>query len=346
MNRTMAIKVALTTAFSTILLGSGTTLAAPRVELELITEAGSPVTATHKWNKFLGDLGIRVRIRSASRGDRIEVRQRGEGDSAVYQVTGVLTDRNTLRLPEAEFRLGDRSGLSDWLAKLREGGERRLQETEGAFGLTPTQLLAVNEALSRPIRIATKGKDAFEVLKAASPQVSLPFAADSQAQRVMADGGPVLDELQGLSAGTLMAAILRPLGLVLVPRKGEGGKVKLWITDVRNAAESWPVGWPLQKAPREVAPELFEFLQVEIADRPLSESLDAVGSRLKIPMLMDHNSLARHRIDPETTRVTLPSRRTYYLQILDRLLNQAQLKNELRVDEAGTPFLWISTLKR
>jgi hypothetical protein len=156
----------------------------------------------------------------------------------------------------------------------------------------------------------------------------------------------VADALQGLSAGTVMAAVLRPLGLVLVPRKEAGGDIKLWITDVRTARASWPVGWPPETTPIETAPKLFNNLNVEIEDTPVSLALEAISGRIEMPVLYDHNSLARQRIDPSEAKVSLPAERTYYQRIINRMLNQVQLNGELRVDEAGTPFLWISTIRR
>jgi hypothetical protein len=88
------------------------------------------------------------------------------------------------------------------------------------------------------------------------------------------------------------------------------------------------------------------FLNVEIENTPLAGALDAIRTRLDLPLLFDHNSLVRHRIDPTEIHVSLPAGRTYYQGALDRLLNQAQLKSDLRVDEADRPFLWISTLKK
>ena len=324
-----------------------TARAEPRVELELITEAGLPPTGAQQWLAVLKDLGFSgLRIRQARPNDQVQIRQRGSEDRPSYQVTGLLTAKNTLVVPGGEFRKSDRTGLAAWLAKLREGGERRLQEREGAFGLTPTQLVGVHEALSLPITFSTKGERSFDVLKRVAGGLSLPFLSDSATRQVMAGDAQVADELQGLSAGTAMVAVLRPLGLVLVPQKESGGSIKLWITDVRSTRESWPVGWPPDKKPIETAPALFNYLNVEIEDTPLSEALEAVGGRIELRMLYDHNSLARHRIDPAEAKVSMPAGRTYYLRIINRMLSQAQLNSELRVDEAGTPFMWISTIKR
>jgi hypothetical protein len=321
--------------------------AQPRVELELITEEAVSAVIAHQWGAALGDLRLgNVRIRAAQPGDRVEIRQRGSGDSIVYQVTGALTARNTLRVPGAEFRFSDKAGLSTWLDKLKQGGETRLGEREVAFGMTPTQLVAVHEALKVPVTFATKEQRSFDALKRISATLRLSFLADAEARQAMAGDDPVLDELQGLSAGTAIASILRPLGLVMVPQQA-GADVRLWITDVRRSKESWPVGWPSDSSPRETLPELFTFAgNVVIEDTPLDAALNAISQRIKAPILYDHNSMVRQQIDPAAVHVSMDEGRTYYQRIIARLVNQAGLTSELRVDDAGTPFLWVSTLRR
>ncbi len=330
-----------------MLIGAAAVRAQPRVNLELVTEPGFPPAAAHRWMHALQDLRLgNLQIRSAHPGDRPEIRQRGEGASASYRVTGVLTSGNTLRLPGGEFRLGDVNGIRDWLQKLEQGGEQRLRETEAAFGLTPSQLVDVHKALSVPVTFSTEGRRTFDVLNRIAGSLSLSFLADGATQAVLRGDDPVLDELQGLTAGTAVAATLRPLGLVLVPQQQPGGDIRLAILEVRQASESWPVGWPSDRSPRETLPELFHFLNVEIEDTPLSEALEAIGDRLPAPLLYDHNSLARQRIVLADIPVSLDPGRTYYQRILTRLLSQAKLTSELRVDDGGTPFLWISPLLR
>jgi hypothetical protein len=318
--------------------------AAPRVELELVTEADAPITAAHRWLEVLKDAGFsNVRIRAAQSGDKTGIRSLGSAAAPGYEVTGVLR-RNRLLVPGGEFGQSDKSAIAAWVARLQEGGQAGLFERPATFGLTAKELVAVHDALKFPVTISTKGQQPFGVLKEIARSLKLPFSADAEARQMLNGPDPVADELRGLSAGTAMAAVLRPLGLVLVPAK-QGREIKLLIMDVRQATESWPVGWPSEKPPRETLPDLFSFLNVDIQDTPLTEALDALSQRLKTPFLFDHNGLARHRIDL-TKKVSLPGKRLYYLQILDLVLNQAGLKSDLRVDEAGTPFLWISPLKK
>ena len=121
--------------------------------------------------------------------------------------------------------------------------------------------------------------------------------------------------------------------------------MRLVITAGDRRADSWPVGWKPDKKPRDVIPLLFEFLTVEIRNIPLTQACDAIQKRLKVPFLMDHEALARHGIDPEKHNVSLPAKRTFYKRALDRLLSQVRLRGEVRVDEAGQPIMWISTIK-
>jgi hypothetical protein len=67
--------------------------------------------------------------------------------------------------------------------------------------------------------------------------------------------------------------------------------------------------------------------------------------RVKAPLLLDHNALARSSVNMNT-KVTLSDPSTFYARALDRLLLQAKLKYEIRVDEAEKPFLWLTTLRQ
>ena len=57
---------------------------------------------------------------------------------------------------------------------------------------------------------------------------------------------------------------------------------------------------------------------------PLSEVLTAISGRVKAPLLLDHNALAREEIDMNA-KVSLPKTNTYYARALDRMLFQAKL---------------------
>ena len=61
--------------------------------------------------------------------------------------------------------------------------------------------------------------------------------------------------------------------------------------------------------------------------------------------MFDRNAMALHQADPTTVTADVPGKRMSYSQVLRKILSQAKLKYELRVDDAERPFLWITTTK-
>jgi hypothetical protein len=320
--------------------------AEPRIDIEVCTEAGFVVTAAGEWNTMLGELGLSsVRIRGAKPGDAPEVKKVGTDAAPAYRVTGILTPDGKLNLPnKGRFALSDKARLAAWFDKLRADGIEAIATKPVAFGLLPSQLVQVHESLKGPVKFSTKGQSPRDVAKKIADSLALKFVTDPTSQRALGSEEPVADELHGLSAGTSLAAVLRPLGLVMVPEKADG-QLRLRISDSRSAKEHWPIGWPSKATPGESVPELFKFLNVEITDFSLGESLAAIGGRVKVPIVIDYNALARLDVDLAKKKVELPKAKTFYGKALDQILIQANLKYEIRVDEADKPFLWISGIK-
>ena len=332
---------------SAIVLAATPAYAGATVQLELVTAKGFPITGAHQWMEALAGLGFSgVRIRSARPADQPQIEATGTDAARIYRVMGVLDARNTLRLPGGSFSIRDQRRLSQWLAKIKAGGEEGLTAKPAAFGLSNQQLVDLHGALAARVTLATTDQSAVDVVSAIRQRLDLPIATDPSVVARLEGANPVSEQMQGLSSGTALAAVLRPLGLIHVPRVQTGGEFQLVVTDVRNSAESWPVGWPPEKQDRELVPKLFEFLDVEIREEPVDSAVRAICQRLKLPVLYDHNSMARFQIDPSQTRVSIPAGRSYYKRILDRVLAQARLKAEIRVDEADQPFAWITTIKR
>ena len=313
-----------------------------QVELELATEPGVSPTAAQQWLSVLKDLPVdNLRIRSARGGEQPEIAKRG----ARVLVTGVITSRGQLVLPGGSFSQADVGRIRGWLTKVKStGGEapNAAAAKPFALGLAADQLIELHEGLNVPVSIATKGVSSKDVVRKIRSSVRTPIDIPASIVPAFADDPGVLDELQGVAAGTALAAVVRPLGLVLIP-DATSAPIKLVMARVSSGGHVWPVGWPPEKNPTEYLPALLKFLDVEITDTPLLEALEAVQGRLKAPILFDHNGMARQRIDPAAINVTVPPGKTFYSKILDRIVVQAKLKWEVRVDEAGQAIIWIST---
>ena len=92
---------------------------------------------------------------------------------------------------------------------------------------------------------------------------------------------------------------------------------------------------------------MYEFHNVNVSGVTAAKLLEVVGKQVNAPVLYDHNVLARYGIEPEKATVSHPQERTTYSVALRKMLAKVEgrLKFEVRVDEAGKPFLWVSTIK-
>jgi len=338
----------ITLAASFCLLSLGQATAAPRVTLELMTGKGFPITGSQEWLRALQGCGAdSIRIRAARAGDRPDVEVTGAGATASYRVTGLLDASSQLHLPGMRAVSKTSTGkLKAYFDKLRDGGVEGVATPPAAFGLTPTQLLDLHKKLSAKVTFSTAGRKSIDVARQLVGVLPMTVTMDESAKPALASNAKVAEEMTGLSLGTTLAAVLRPLGLVFYAKKPAGRNVMLIVTDVRNAKDTWPVGWPAERSPRETLPALFTFINVEIDGFTLNQAVGAISKRLQAPVLFDHNAMARHGIDGDRVVVSLPKGRTYYKKIIDRLLYQAKMKSELRIDEANTPFIWASTVKK
>lgn len=312
-----------------------------RIELELVTGDGFRSEDARAWIELLASVKVEnVRIRSSRPGDEVGMRISGK----TAYVTGFLGADGRLIVPRGKFFRSDKAAIAAWIGKLTSGGEEAITDKPGPFGLLPRQFVETHDGLAVRVDFTTSGKLPRDVVRQIADKLSFSFVTDNASKEALASEEPMQDELLGLAAGTAIAATLRPLGLVMVPELS-AGKVRLRIVNSSTATESWPIGWPPSTTPREACPDFFKFLNVEVNNTPIHDSLTAIAGRLKLPLLVDHNGLARAEVDLKTAKASLPKTNTYYHRALERLLFQARLKHELRIDEAGQAFLWISPLK-
>lgn len=315
------------------------------ISFELVTKPGLPVTASQQWYKTLTSLGISgLRIRQANSGDEAGIEQQGTESAPRYRVVGILAADNVLHLPGGKFKPSDTDRLRKWLARVGDEGAEGVTERRTAFGLTPRQLSELQEDLKRPVRFATAGVAADKVVARIAKGLKLPLVDDAAARGELA-AVKVSDELQGLSSGTALAVVLRPAGLALLPERPAGGELQLRMIAARAGVESWPIGWKTKTGADKPLAEMFEFLNVEIKETSVAEAIAAIQARVKAPFLFDSAALARHGIDPTAVQADVPEKRMTYSQILGKVLMQARLKYELRVDDADKPFVWITTVK-
>jgi hypothetical protein len=337
------ITVVLATIFLVSAFPAAAQPARSRMQMEIIFEPSLTANAAaQKWTKALGDLGVAgIRFRPMQNGDQITIKSEGSGDTAIYQVTALLNNRGALVTSAGQFTLSDSAKLKKWLDDVQAGGGQPGVRT--VFGLSSKQFDDVKRQLSMPVGFSTKGLRPEKVIEQIRAMLKLPLAIDPAIGQALAADEPVRDEFQALSLGTSLAALARPAGGVLLPQTS-GSAIGLALTAPPASGDAWPIGWPPEiKDESKIIPKLFDFTHVDIDGVPASRAIDAIASYLKVPLLFDYNSLVKQRIDLKKPVKVAPGQ-SYYRRILDRVLFQVGLKADVRLDDAGMPFLWITTL--
>ncbi len=318
-------------------------VAADRVEIEVATEPGLSPIAPQQWARLLGKLDFsRVRLRSLHPGDTPKLEAHETPGGHRYRIVAILNQREQLLLPGATFTQGDLPRLRAYLQRLREEGPQDFGSPRGRFGLTAGQLQTTLDSLAQTVPFSTAGQSVQATLEQLARQLSLPIEIAPEAETILAQGELIENELQGQAAGTSLALLLRAQGLVLIPEKPRGQPLQLRVARPETDRQAWPVGWKLPTAPRRLLPGLYQRRVFEIDGYSLAEALEALSPRIGVPIRFDRWLLARQQIVPDQIQVTFAREKTYLKRVVDRLLSQARLAWELRVDERGNPFFWIT----
>lgn len=318
---------------------------ARRVKLELFADQQASITSQQAWLRELSAAGISdLRIRAGSP-EKVGIEVSGNEPDVTYFVTGLITTGDELIFPGKRFRLNEAPQVARWLRQLSEKGiEEKHEEPRGAFGLRPEDFEKAMKDLAQPVGFSTKGTDRAAVLRKIGEQLAGPLRIEARLPD-SDDQSQVAEELAAISCGTALACLLRPVGLGLVPRSQGRANLEYHVVAAKQGTDVWPVGWPPEKPLPRILPALYESFNANIQDVPVTTVLDAMAKRLTLPFLFDHNALARHWIEPTKEKVRSPQSRTTSNQLLRKVLSQAGLKGEVRVDEAGKPFLWVTTVK-
>jgi hypothetical protein len=316
-----------------------TAQAALPIDLEVATEPGLPLAAPQQWAQLLGQLDLgSVRLRPAVGGETATLTPLETSLGTRYQLLAVLSRRGELVLPDRRFAAHQRPALQQYFQQLPLQAAHHAQP-RGRFGLTEIQFQKLYAELSAPVGFSTLSLSASEVAARLLRSLATPVTRDP----VASTANPKLTvELQAVSTGTALAYVLRCEGRALSPEQTPGEPLQLRIVAADSAAEVWPVGWKLGTSSRQVAPQLYQPRTIELSGFTLASALTALAPALRLPVLYDDWILTQAQIDPAKIEVALPGKRTLLKSALGKLASQARLADELRVDELGQPFLWLT----
>lgn len=320
------------------------------VQVEIIQLDGASMEYPHTWGRELVRTDAPgVQFRNQRSGDAVSITEAGTEVMPVWKVIGTMDAYGNILMPDgSRFRCGDAAGLATWIrelpGKMRAKKQAENAPAQGDFGLPiPLQQQLLSD-LKQNLQEETAGLTPVEILQKCAHGLSASFKISPAQVRALKELDPIDEELSSLSKGTIMAYVLRPAGLALIPRQSNGQLYYSIETGQKNVKQ-WPIGTKVDKLEAEVLPDILKKIPANMRAVPLRDAVDSISERIDVPVLYDLNAMARYGIDLDTAKVTVSSENITYLTLLNKILRTQKLKCELRMDENGEPFFWVTTTR-
>ncbi len=316
------------------------------VEIVLLTSDGGGLQA-QQWRSALEPLEIPFSVRRGAGDDKPETSEKVIGTLRKVTATGTLDRTGKLTFADRSFQPGDRQKIKQWVSDLKTFGAQGTPEGKPLWGLSEDQFAKIYESVTKVSDADLRDED----LTTAISQLPLPADtvirwSDAARKRVSQLREPpvVRQSTQGFSAATALAVMLKDHGLGFRPQRAPDGSLELVIDLPTEAAHVWPVGWPLKLPRQQAAPGLFKLQQVFFEDVPLLEVLSKTSEAAKVPVLFDYAELDSQP-DWSDRDVSYPLRQATWHTVIRDVLNRSKLTIDLWQDEAGRPFLYVTTIK-
>lgn len=320
------------------------------VQVEIIQLEGASMEYPHTWGRELVRTDApAVQFRNQRFGDAVSITESGTEDSPVWKIIGTMDAYGTILMPDGQrFRCGDAAGLATWIrelpGKMKAKKQAAIAPIQGDFGLSAPLMQQMIADLKQNLNEETAGLSPVDILQKCARGLSAPFKISPTQVAALKELDPIDEELSSLSKGTIMAYVLRPAGLALVPRESNGRLYYSIETGQKNV-KPWPIGTKVDKLEAEVLPDILKKIPANMRAVPLRDAVASISERIDVPMLYDLNAMARYGIDLDTAKVTVSAEKITYLSLLNRVLRTHKLKAELRMDENGEPFFWVTTTR-
>lgn len=313
------------------------------VSLTIITTDTSTGLRARLWQPTLKKLGVRLRIRSGRKGEKLGVKETRRGEYRLVELTGKLDRRGRLVFEDRTFTRDQSSKLQSWLEELKSFGAQGAPDGKPLWGLTQTQFGQVFKALSGPVKTEIHGKPLGTAQGMLDLPRKYPLRYSFDAKKHLADENPkVKKHVKGHSLGTTLSLILRDVGLGFRPVRTESGSIELVVDPLSLRKDTWPVGWKPKRSLMKTAPALYKDETFELKKVKLLDVFYALSVKTGVPVHVDYYLAKKKKVDPEKKVVSY--RKAYMTPsiVLKDLSIRSGLVREVRIDERGQPFVWVT----
>jgi hypothetical protein len=299
-----------------------------------------------EWGRLLQELGYSPRFRVPAVGEKQRLEEESANGRQRLLAVGGLQADGSIELGGRRFTLSDGPALDQFLQDLRRHGSGGPAAGNPRWGLSDEQFLAFSRLLLEPVEESLElGSPAETVKRLGLPmELSIVFADEvlQSSLQPRPEGAPEELELSGVSRGTALAIALSQYGMGFRPVLTKQGK---YVAEIRAGGEAdnlWPVGWKTLEPIPDVLPAWLKSIPFSIEDADLASLVEAVSGKLEIPAYS--SALALRTAGRSLDELTWSrSGKLSPFAMLRTVGEKFELGFDVRADEAGRLFLWVTT---
>lgn len=307
--------------------------------------AGSRVHS-QEWGRVFQKLGHSVRIRTQTAADgtgpRESVTETESATSRRIKAVGLLDAKGNVHFGTRRFSSRDTARLKAWIDSLKKYGKQGDPSGQPLWGLKAEVFGKLYDAIATPLEVEVKGKPVTEAVTAMRFPPQHPVVWDDDARQIAARASEVTRELKLIGRPTALAMVLNDAGLGFYPQRQPNGSVSLRIAK-QSSEPHWPVGWRPKLSVARTVPGFFNQIEVELPDIGLERLFGTISERTQVPIRVDHYHIRAKGLEFDKMKIRVDRRKMSWNRVVQTASIRNRLNYDIRVDELGKPFVWVST---
>ena len=320
-----------------------------RVEVRVLMQP-NPVYAVkaQQWNRVFQDIGYPVIFDSNLAGKQPGLANIELADTVRVQLTGVMDSRGGIVFGKTKYLPTQAEALKEFLDRLKAYGADGPPQESPTWGLSDEQFQTVLKLFSptveKPVRLRTP-VDAIESIQI--PAVFRVRYTEAASKLVLSEIDSDADsviEVQGLSTGSALAVVLAQYGLGFRTMADSDGGFILEVDAGDESSNLWPVGWKNTKPMNVILPPIYKSMTVDnLEDVEVTSLIHLLAEQLKIPHYYSSYSIKSRGIALADLLYSQKAGKVPPAGLMRRIGDRYDLGLDIRTDEAGNVFLWITT---
>lgn len=301
-----------------------------------------------KWGRVFQDLGYVAKFRDGRPGEKTRIENIVRSGTQTVQVVCIMEADGRIAIRDRRLQMSEPQAIVNFLELIRAYGAAGPPSESPTWGLTSEQFAAVTQLLSTPVSEPVILKTPMQTIDSLRLPDSFRLRfTEAAKEKALMEVNPAIPEqdLVGISKGTALAIALAQYGLGFraLQNTNVGGGYLIEVDAGNESTNMWPVGWKTREALGTVLPELYKAIPVEVEDVPLDAFVSVIADKLQIPDLYSSKTLIDAGRNPAELRYSRKPDRVSPSRLLTLLGDHFQLGLDVRADEKGKCFVWVTT---